>query len=410
MGRLLSLRLLVAFLNVRPFRLRASRALARRMVQFVSAKMPRDREVLFVVRDHSVSERKLHSIRSRVSFALARPLSADQVRVLAHPSLKDIVRSGMVVEVDEGAVPKWAHKVFRHVIAMDYERYALDGWELARISYELERDAILSRRPVVRRQFRDFVKRVTRSPKGRVYLFGTGPSLQLAASRAFSGGYVIVCNTIVRDQALWAHLRPDFIVAGDAIYHFGHTAHARSFRRDLRARLIESRGRTMFVYPELFDTVVRRELGDLSSQLAPLPFGNHDTITRSLLRHPALPAASNVLNILLLPLGCTLSRRVRLWGFDGRSPTDRLFWSNSIRHAYPELMPELIEEHPAFFSTLVPKGREDEYVRAVHGDELDGKLTAAEKEGYEFRMLHHSWTKTLDRRYDPEIGEPEGES
>jgi len=282
---------------------------------------------------------------------------------------------------------------------MDYERHAFDAWEMVRISYFADRARIRDRRAAVRSQFDQFVERLTSTGKDRVYLFGTGPSLEAAAVQSFDDGYVVVCNTIVRDKALWAHLRPSFIAAGDAIYHFGHTEHARAFRRDLRSRLLESNGQTMFVYPEMFDAVVRREIGDLASQLAPFPFGTHDDITRSLVGGGTLPASSNVLNILLLPLACTLAQRVQLWGFDGRSPTDKLFWSNSSKHAYPEFMPALVEEHPAFYETLVPKGRETEYVNMVHGDELERKLSAAEQRGFEFRMMHASWTETLNRRF-----------
>ena len=111
-----------------------------------------------------------------------------------------------------------------------------------------------------------------------------------------------------------------------------------------------------------------------------------------------MPSLGNVLNILLLPLACTVSTSVRLWGFDGRAPDDKLFWSNSSKHSYPELMPELVEEHPAFFAAFVPKNRESDYVKSVHGDELDKCLVAAERDGYQFVMMHFSWTETLNKR------------
>jgi hypothetical protein len=118
-----------------------------------------------------------------------------------------------------------------------------------------------------------------------------------------------------------------------------------------------------------------------------------------LTKHFALPRFGNVLNALLLPLGCTLSSDVRLWGFDGRGPNDSGFWANSDRHAYPELMQSIRDSHPAFFANSIPDGNEDKYVKQVHGDFLDERLTEAERRGFQFRMLHPSWTPTLQKRY-----------
>jgi hypothetical protein len=119
-----------------------------------------------------------------------------------------------------------------------------------------------------------------------------------------------------------------------------------------------------------------------------------------LTKHFCLPQIENVLATLLLPLGCTLGTDVRLWGFDGRAPSDSGFWANSDRHAYPELIQSIRDAHPAFFAEKTPTGEEAQYVNRVHGDLLDERLTEAEGRGFQFRMLHASWTPTLQKRYD----------
>jgi hypothetical protein len=96
---------------------------------------------------------------------------------------------------------------------------------------------------------------------------------------------------------------------------------------------------------------------------------------------------------------------VKLWGFDGRAPDDKSFWANSNKQSYPELMDGLRAEHPAFFSTLVPAGRETEYVKNVHGDALERRLQRAEANGFQFVMMHFSWTETLNRRASPQSGD-----
>ena len=231
----------------------------------------------------------------------------------------------------------------------------------------------------------------------RCYLFGTGPSLGAAQQRDWSDGIRVVCNTIVRDAKLWHHIRPHAVVAGDGIYHFGFTEFARAFRRDLRARLEESPS-VPFIYPSQFDLVVRRDLAGLENQLIALPVGTRATVHDCFDGRFELPGLGNVLSLLLLPLGCALSKRVGLWGFDGRAPADRLFWANSTGHSYTELLSTLQAAHPAFFDHHVPKDDPEKYLRAVHGDVLDHALQQAEQAGWQFEMLHPTWTKTLAQR------------
>ncbi|MDE2402317.1 MAG: hypothetical protein KGL90_11695 [Burkholderiales bacterium] len=229
------------------------------------------------------------------------------------------------------------------------------------------------------------------------YVFGTGPSLEKAIEHDWSDGIRVVCNTIVRDKALWDHMNADIIVAGDGIYHFGFTDFAKAFRADLKTRLEASS--TYFMYPARFDVIIQRELGHLVDRLLPIPVGTHTSFYNNLLDNFALPALGNILNLLLLPVGCNLSKTVGLWGFDGRAPDDKLFWANSSKHSYAELIPSLQEAHPAFFDHNVPKHDPEKYIRSVHGDVLENCLTDAEKLGWTFKMLHHSWTPTLAKRH-----------
>lgn len=232
-----------------------------------------------------------------------------------------------------------------------------------------------------------------------VYVFGTGPSLARAAEQSFDDGVCIVCNTIVRDVALFNKLNPCFVVAGDAIYHFSFTEFAKSFRSDLYRRLKESA--TYFAYPAMFDVIVRREFSDISERLIPIPIGLHMDIDVNLVESFELPRLGNVLPLLQLPLACTLSKKIYFWGFDGRSPNDKSspFWANSSQHSYPELMHTLKSSFPYFFEYYVPNNDSKNYIKSVHGDLLDECLTGAESRGYTFEMLHPSWTHTLAKRY-----------
>ena len=386
-----------------PLRLRAKLAVLRRLNDAVDVlRSPvRRSEVLLVT--GSAPPAKAREVETRLQFLFSHIENTPAFRRVRRASPVAYVRSSGVAAVDAAAVPSIAYRGLRWVANLDYETNPDDAWDLmnlgAAVTHRPDRKTLAA----AHQTFVDHVQKLKTDGPRPVYLFGTGPSLQLASKRSFLDGSVVVCNTIVRDQELWHHLAPDFLTAGDAIYHFGHTGHARAFRADALRRLQESNGRTVFVYPARFDVIVRSEFKDIQSLLVPVPMGEHSDLTVDLTKRFKYPPLGNVLRDLLLPLGCTLSRDVRLWGFDGRAPTDSGFWSNSPRHSYPEHMQAMRDSNPAFFAELVPQGNENKYVEQVHGDQLDDRLTEAELRGFQFRMLHPSWTPTFQKRYS-ELG------
>lgn len=273
-----------------------------------------------------------------------------------------------------------------------------DGWvwsDLAVLCSGKSMDPVLTKKIFSKR-----IELLKKEKLSKCYLFGTGPSLGKADTRDWSDGYRVVCNTIVRNKSLWNHIDPHFIVAGDAIYHFGHTSFAKTFRQDLALRLAETD--TYFLYPDLFDPIIQRELNEFSERLIPIPVRSRNQLDQDLTVTFTLPGLDNVLPLLLLPVGCTLSNNIFLWGFDGRAPDDTLFWSNSVTESYPELLDELKKAHPAFFDHFVPREDPYKYVKDVHGDILENCLTAAEKNGFHFTMMHHSWTPVLQKRVNNE--------
>ncbi len=244
-----------------------------------------------------------------------------------------------------------------------------------------------------------FKKVVKKLPdRDKAYVLGTGPSLEKAINLNWNDGYKIVCNTIVKDVELWNYLQPDFILAGDAIYHFGNNDFAIAFIEDLKLRLRETN--TFFVYPFIYHSYLSFELKEFEDRLIPIPISYKDLSSISLLDDFSLPAnTGNVLNLLLLPLATTLSKNVYLYGFNGRAPGDKLFWSYSDKHSYVDKIDKIIEKHPKFFEQNVPKNNESNYVKKVHGDKLDQILTNLESLGWCFIMMHETWTETLAKRF-----------
>lgn len=274
---------------------------------------------------------------------------------------------------------------------VDWRANPLDGWEWCKLtSFAYEHT------PCTGISKERFSKKVERLQKfSKAYVFGTGPSLEKAKERDWVDGYRIVCNTIVRDKELWDHIDPHFIVAADAIYHFGCDDFAKSFRHDLQARLANSD--TLFLYPDMFDAIVRKTMDIDPQKLVPVPIGRHKCVHYGLQNKFSFSRLGNVLPMLLV-VACSLAKHICLWGFDGKAPGDTLFWKNSSRHHYPEHVPALQKAHPMFYNYYVPDESPQKYIELAQGKELDHVLTVAENDEYKFEMLHHSWTAILKKR------------
>ncbi len=343
--------------------------------------------------DAAVLEKK-EIVISRLRY-FCEDLKITEVKSLKLKNYVDFSLIGLVDSKDVNLKP--LRLKFDELYNFDYENFYSDGWEyhrlLTKINAESQQAGLAKGLATLKKLKKDLSEKFSKS-----YILGTGPSLEKAIDVDFSDGVRIVSNTIVKDQELWLHINPHFITAGDAIYHFGPGKFAQSFRSDLKESLAKTD--TYFVFPSIFYAFCLKEFSAFKDKLIPIPGSRHEYfIHRDLTVNYELPATGNVLPLLLLPLACTLTKNVNLWGFDGRSPNDKLFWKNSSKHFYSEHVEELMQLHPAFFNKLVPKNDPASYVKTVHGDALENAFVEAEKCGFTFTMMHFSYTENLNKRY-----------
>lgn len=357
-----------------------------------------DKEIIIVLTRSSGKERevisRLRLYQPNVNFGTLRFVKGQKA------SIAEIFSSKTFLVGDDGYFPQWVMRSRQGIFNVDYDRNYYDGWEWHSF-LNLEGNQFEYASKEAHQKLIVFLGKIQQEAHLASCVFGTGPSLVKAFDKDWSDTFRVVCNTIVRDTALWKHIKPHILVAGDAIYHFGQSSYARAFRRDLAERLRETN--TLFVYPTIFHSFVAREFAEFRDRLVPIPSGEHKRIDVDLVDEFFLPKVGNVLPLLLLPLACTLAKQVFMLGFDGRAPSDKLFWSNSSRHSYPEHMEELRHDHPAFFNHYVPSTDPDRYVRQVHGDALENLFQEAEKRGWSFTLLQESWTPTLQKRYREEL-------
>jgi hypothetical protein len=352
-----------------------------------------DNSRLIVVTDLTSNTSKVREIEKRIDFFIPNII----VVKVRHLTLHKLMSNEPVAFVG-AAVPTTMLKRAKlgRIFNLDFETNPDDGWQYHRILSLFYERLLIDNRNKSKNKLA-ILQQGLSSTYDKVYILGTGPSLDKAIDRDWSDGIRIVSNTIVKDKELWAHINPHFIVAGDAIYHFGLSQFATSFREDLKQRLSESK--TYFVFPEHFYPFLSEHLKDFIDRLIPIPMRTGQSAFNIIKSKFEIPEIGNVLNNLLLPLGCYVSDNIFLWGFDGRAPDDKLFWKNSDKHFYPELVQELQQLHPAFFDAMVPKNNPSLYVQSVHGDLLDQLLVEGEENGKTFTMMHSSYTPTLMKRF-----------
>ncbi|QMW04583.1 hypothetical protein [Spirosoma foliorum] len=314
-------------------------------------------------------------------------------------NIKDMLNFELIGLVNNKSIYNNLSKIKKNdVFKLNYNNYYLDGWEyhklLSRMNQDIVKEGII--------HGKQKIKELKQKNKiDQAYIFGTGPSLEKAIDKEWKTGIKIVSNTIVKDLELWEHINPQFIVASDAIYHFGISKFSEAFREDLKKCLKNSQA--YFVYPAIFHIFCLSMFSEFKDRLIPIPHGKVNTIHHDLSKLYELPDLGNVLPQILLPLACTFSVNIGFWGFDGRAPDDKMFWKNSSKHFYNEHVEELKVLHPAFFEELLPKKSPETYVKRVHGDVLERLLTMAEKDGYKFNMLHASFTETLNKRFNEAV-------
>jgi len=276
----------------------------------------------------------------------------------------------------------------RKVCQLDRHMRIWDGWNWVNLGHKLDatEETITPANAQIR--FNQYIESLPKYKKA--YVFGTGPSLDLAYQFDFSDGYRIVCNTIVKNLRLLEHISPHFIVAADAIYHFGNNKHANQFRCDLENALEISQ--SVFLTADFFAYLIKYHHPRIFLRTIPIRT-DLDGIFLDMKNTLAYTNLPNILNSLLLPLGTSLANEVNLLGFDGRASNDTLFWQNSGANSYEELKPTIMAAHPGFFKGI----NYEEYAR-LQGESAEQVMALGEQMGKKYYCLNQTFIPALQKR------------
>lgn len=275
--------------------------------------------------------------------------------------------------------------------AVEYGSYCRPQWLLAD---EAEKARLLEES---RERFRGLLAAQREAGKTAAAVFGTGPSLDQATTFDFSNCMSVVCNSIVRNAELMEHISPALICAGDAVSHFGVSAYAETFRRDL-ARALSARD-AMFLTSAATGYLLTRKHPELADRIILCEQG-FNGINVDLETIWALPSFDSTLNIHMLPAAASFSDTIYMLGFDGRSPDPEAnedFWAHSRAAQYHDLVDTGHEAHPTFAANRA-LATETRFLASV-----EESFLAAEARGARFLSLADSHTPAVRARPAPEI-------
>ena len=232
------------------------------------------------------------------------------------------------------------------------------------------------------------------------FVFGSGPSLDTAYQYDFGrvSAYKIICNSLVKNKRLLDHIRPDFVVCADAALHFGPSVYASTFRSDLVSYLKDTPACKLLI-PETYNPYFREHVYS-GANVYTIPCLTEKSFNVDLRALYAVHDHGSILNRLQLPLASTLSDRVLLLGYDGRSKKDQSvdmkYWAaHSTDSNYTELIGTLFEAHP-----YLPAIDKDAYAAQV-AEKTEKIISLGEQAGKEYLCINESSIPALQSRQAP---------
>jgi hypothetical protein len=232
--------------------------------------------------------------------------------------------------------------------------------------------------------------------KGRsICAFGNGPSLSTTVHDRIDLGDSLraVCNSTICDEKSLSYLEPELLFCGDPVQHCGVSRYAGDFRRGM-AKALENPKRVLFTqlgYVPYFQSVTPREC---HNRIIGIGNDRRPKFNLNLETEYLSAATANIFTMLVLPVVCTLSKNIDIYGCDGMAFKEA---SNPWQHAnetdYSKNMSVTHRVHKDFWN----RNYEEEYWSYCR--DLSDILSTAEQAKYKIRVRTPSFVPALASRF-----------
>ncbi|MBT5566616.1 MAG: hypothetical protein HOJ91_13125 [Rhodospirillaceae bacterium] len=248
---------------------------------------------------------------------------------------------------------------------------------------------------LVEESYFKFERHAARWQGKAISTFGNGPSLGQVVKEGVDLGDTVraVCNSTICDDEALNFLQPELLFCGDPVQHCGVSRYAGQFRKDLAAALSNS-DRVLFTqlgYVPYFKSVTPEDCHDRI-----IGIGNDRRPDFNLdLRSEFLTAATaNIFTMLVLPVACTVSTDIQVFGCDGMSFSESTKpWSHAKEDDYMGRMSVTHRVHKGFWQ----RNYEEEYWSYCR--DLSELLNHAEQHGCNIQVRTPSFVPALAKRF-----------
>lgn len=230
----------------------------------------------------------------------------------------------------------------------------------------------------------------------KAYLFGTGPSIDDANRYKFSDGVRIICNTIVANDQLLEHIRPNVIAFTDSAFHFGISKYCEKFATDLVK--VVNKYDSFCITNQVGHALFHTHYPELRNKIIGVPayrFGGPSILSPN--HFKTRDYKYTILTRMMIPLAAGMAKTIFLIGFDGKKTNEKYFWKHNKKSQYHENMNDVWDSHRSFF-------RDTDYGEHYEGHckVLSKMINSFEKKGIVFRLLGNSYVPILkERKYHP---------
>jgi hypothetical protein len=188
-------------------------------------------------------------------------------------------------------------------------------------------------------------------------------------------------------------LQPQILTFSDPAYHFGVSQYANMFRQEAAAAL-KNHPEMICIVPERYLPLITADFGpEMEERLIGVPVVEQKTFNFPSVDQFFTRFTGNILTQLMIPIASRLSKKVIIYGADGRTPSDQGFWQHAPTAQINSLMSTIYESHPA----LTRDEQVEEYYR-IHCNSLESLLTEGETIGIKYHSETPSFIPALSKR------------
>lgn len=285
------------------------------------------------------------------------------------------------------------HRYNAEVVLIDPIRVQQETLDAIRFAYSLWTADELKQ--LVEESYIKFEQHAARWQGKAISAFGNGPSLGQVVEDEIDLGPSVkaICNSTIGDANALNFLQPELLFCGDPVQHCGVSKYAGQFRKGLAAALSNS-NRVLFTqlgYVPYFRFVTPPDCHDRI-----VGIGNDRRPSFNLdLRSEFLTAATaNIFTMLVLPVACTVSNDIQIFGCDGMAYSDSTKpWAHSNEDDYMGRMSVTHRVHEGFWQ----RNYEEEYWSYCR--DLSELLDSAEQQGRRIQVRTPSFVPALAKRF-----------